>query len=171
MEVKENQEVVEEVEEDHPPGAEDPQVQTHQLKLLEQVLIMQLLLSVVGLQVVGVVLQPQLRVSIPFLDQRPGYGAVRLHPCVGALLLQQDVLQLLLVDLQWTEGVILLLRRSSQPSGPSPGWGALTVISTRCCSSASSPSLSRFLSSACASSRCLLQISQNARILSRSSWK
>lgn len=131
---------------------------------------MQLLLPEVGLQVVAVVLQPQLRVGVPVLDQRPGGGGIRLQPSGGALLLQQDMLQLLLVDLRWMEGgpccsdtvhnLQDLLRD-----------GRLTVISTRCCSSASSPSLSRFLSSARASSRCLLQISQNARILSRSSWK
>lgn len=97
---------MEEVEEDQPPGLRAPELQTHQLELLEQVLVVQLLLSVVGLQVVGVVLQSQLRVSVPLLDQRPGYGGIRLQASVGALLLQQDVLQLLLVDLQWTEDAL-----------------------------------------------------------------
>lgn len=95
--------MVEEVEHDQLPGVVAPEVQTHQLELLEQVLVVQLLLSVVGLQVVSVILQPQFSVSVPFLDQRTGYGAVCLQAGVGALLLQQDVLQLLLVDLQWTE--------------------------------------------------------------------
>lgn len=95
--------MVEEVEEDQSPGVGASEVQTHQLELLEQVIVVQLLLSVVGLQVVGVILQPQLRVGVPFLDHQPGYGGVSLQPSVGALLLQQNVLQLLLVDLQWTE--------------------------------------------------------------------
>lgn len=57
-----------EFEEDQPPAAGVPEVQTHQLKFFEQVLVVQLLLSVVGLQVVGIVLQPQLCVGIVFLD-------------------------------------------------------------------------------------------------------